>query len=190
MPIMVSRQESPLALRSLRALRVTTLRKPLLMRLTRVAIWPLVRSSRARNNSRAAAAYTGSAKVLVPSHSRNRASVSGNASATRGSYTLRTSNVPSGATKVAKTKAISGRSQPRPLDRRCRACCLDASKPVSAVTCSTTCGWVLPVVSSIGLQRAAVQRSPADADPISLQHPSLAHDVGDLDDEARVPAQL
>ena len=189
MPIMVSRQESPLALRSLRALRVTTLRKPLLMRLTRVAIWPLVRSSRARNNSRAAAAYTGSAKVLVPSHSRNRASVSGNASATRGSYTLRTSNVPSGVTKVAKTKAISGRASPT-ARRRCRACCLDASKPVSAVTCSTTCGWVLPVVGSIGLQRAAVQRSPADADPISLQHRSLAHDVGDLDDEARVPAQL
>ena len=189
MPIMVSRQESPLALRSLRALRVTTLRKPLLMRLTRVAIWPRVRSSRARSISRAAAAYTGSAKALFPSHSRSRASVSGNASATRGSYALRTSNEPSGATKVARTKAISGRASPA-ARRRCCACCLDASKPVSAVTCSTTCRWVLSIVGSVGFQRAAVQRSPADADPISLQHRSLAHDVGNLDDEARVPAQL
>ena len=46
------------------------------------------------------------------------------------------------------------------------------------------------VVLSIGLQRPAVEQGPADADLIAFQYRSVAHEVGNLDDEARVAAQL
>ena len=91
------------------AVRVTTLLKPLSMRLTRVASWPTTRVSRACTSSAAAAVNTASEGTAAPSHSRSIASVSGIASATSGSWTLRTSITTSGAMNVTPTNAISGR---------------------------------------------------------------------------------
>ena len=85
MAISASRHGPAATSRSRRTLRTSTLRSPPCTRLTRLAIRPSVRSSRARSNYPAAAANTGSDGALSPSHVRSAASVSGSASATTGS---------------------------------------------------------------------------------------------------------
>ena len=105
---MVVAQESVSAPRSRRTLRVKTLRSPACTRLTRVATCPSVRCSRAATSSRAAAANTSSGGAPLPSQPRSRASVSGSASATTGSCTLRTSMDPSGARNVTPMNAARG----------------------------------------------------------------------------------
>ena len=107
--IIASRQDSAAAPRSLRAVRIMVLRIPLSSRLTRDATAPRARRARSDSISAASARNAASSGSDRPSQASSSASVSGRESATNGSWTPRTSIVPSGARKVAPMKATSGR---------------------------------------------------------------------------------